>query len=278
MDILKEMRRLHALGWAIHWIRPNSKAPVDSGWTTGERKTIEALAKQYKVGMGVGVRLGKASKITGNRYLCNIDIDIKSSDSRHRKEALAALEKVYPGLRAKAPTVKTGYGLRLFCATKKPVASGKIAQSKDQIKVYMPTAPINRRQELAVKQGLLTQKELEKGYRARPAWELELMSEGRQVVLPPSIHPETKERYEWLSDYDLSPFAIPFIEVLNVENVGGRPSGSTMLNKFTPVEDVSLDRLPVFIRKMITDGEGVQDRSADCYKVSIAMLKDDYTV
>jgi len=34
-------------------------------------------------------------------------------------------------------------------------------------------------------------------YGARPAWQIELLSTGKNVVLPPSIHPDTSKPYIW---------------------------------------------------------------------------------
>ena len=42
----------------------------------------------------------------------------------------------------------------------------------------------------------LSSTEIEKGIRLRAAWEISLLSEGRQVVLPGSIHPDTGRLYK----------------------------------------------------------------------------------
>lgn len=87
--VLGEARRLHALGFAIIWLRPRSKIPVESGWTTGPRKAWEYLEKTYRAGMNVGVRLGTPSKING-KYLSVIDVDVKNPD--FEKEAVLIRE------------------------------------------------------------------------------------------------------------------------------------------------------------------------------------------
>ena len=61
----------------------------------------------------------------------------------------------------------------------------------------MPNEPINKKQLKAVDSGVLTREELDRGYRARPAWQVELMSKGKQVVLQPTVHVDTKKAYLW---------------------------------------------------------------------------------
>jgi len=277
MDILKEARALHSLGWGVHWIKPNSKAPVKAGWSGPERDPWDTVAKEYTKGYGLGVRLGESSKI-GDGYLANIDVDIKSSDIRHREEALAFLEKTFPGLIAQAPIVKTGYGLRLFVKTEKPLPSGKLGSSHEECVVLMPMAPINKRQEAAVKQGLITQKQLDDGYRIRPAWEVEFMSSGKQVVLPPSIHPETKRPYIW--ERGVNNRVIPAVHINGHLKAAGKSRGAQFLKDFDPVDftegDLAL-RLPHTTVGQIVHGIGVEDRSAALLGVSMVMIRHGFT-
>lgn len=270
MDILKEAQELYALGWAVHYIKPNSKAPVKAGWSGPERDSWEVFIKDYHEGYGLGVRLGEPSKISGG-YLANIDVDIKSSDARHREEALAFLESKFPHLLYEAPIVKTGYGLRLFVKTEKPLPSGKLGSSNERTVVYMPTAPINPQQLKACKEGFITQKQLDEGYRVRPAWELEFMSAGKQVVLPPSIHPETKKAYIWERGVKVG---IPAVHVNG--HLKAESKGATYLKDWTPVE-VDLDRLSLATVMQITNGVGVDDRSAALLGVSMAMVRKGFT-
>lgn len=279
MEILKEARRLYDLGFGVHWIRPGSKAPVKAGWSGGKRDNWETLQREYEVGMGLGVRLGAPSKLP-HGYLANIDIDIKSKDPRHIDEARAFVKKRFPDIIGKAPIVITGYGFRLFVVTKEPVKSQKLTSSNETTKVYLPTALVNRRQMAAVEEGQLTQDELERGYRMRPAWEVEFMSEGKQVVLPPSIHPELKRPYRWGDRQIAAVDDIPWAEVA--------PAGSDaseslktrhMLERtFKPLEVVELDgRLSQRMQDSIISGKDVIDRSAALYGATIAMLKAGFT-
>lgn len=276
--ILEEARRLYELGFAVHWIKPNSKAPVKPGWSSPVRDDWENVKKSFRPGFGLGVRLGESSNL-GDGFLANIDVDIKSSDPRHQKEALDFLESKFPGLRRKAPLVKSSYGLRLFVKTAKPLRSGKLFQSKEECVVFMPTSEINQRQQKAVEQGKLSAKKLQEGYRVRPAWEVEFMSVGKQVVLPPSIHPDTKKPYVWEEPVTACG-EIPTIELYGMERARepGRQVGSQTLSGFEPViVDLVSSKLSDRIVEMILSGEGVEDRSAACFSVTLAMLRAGFT-
>ncbi len=271
-DILKEARRLYDLGWAVHFIKPNSKAPVKAGWSGPKRDSIDELYESYQKGMGLGVRLGEASKLNDGGYLANIDIDIKSSDPRHKEEALKYVEAKFPELKGKAPIVLTGYGMRVFTKTAEPERSGKLKASGEETVVFMPTAEINKRQLMAVAEKKISQKQLDKGYRVRPAWEVEFMSMGKQVVLPPSIHPETKKPYLWVRPLDKG-------EIIRVGGISGlkqhtgRPSGVRIVQSFKPVPvDLISSTLSDHIVDMILEGEGISDRSSDCFSVCLAMV------
>lgn len=269
-EILAEAKRLYNLGWACHWIKPHSKAPVKSGWSGPVRDSWQDLKGSYQEGYGLGVRLGESSKI-GTSFLANIDVDIKSGEKRHQVEALEAVMSRFPELK-NAPLVKTGYGFRYFVATAKPMPSGKLASSPDMAKVLMPTAGVNRQQLRAVEEGKLTKGELDQGYRVRGAWEIEFMSSGKQVVLPPSVHPDTGKPYMWIRPVDA--VSLPLV-ALGSQGLGkgrGRPQGTRLIQGFTPVAvDLVSSPLSDRIVEMILTGAEVSDRSAALLSVALAM-------
>ncbi len=278
-EILAEAKRLYDLGAAVHWIKAHSKAPVKSGWSGDTRDDWDTVLREYRPEYGLGVRLGTASALADDTYLANIDVDIKSSDPRHRSEAIELLEREFPGVKATAPWVKTGYGYRFFIRTHEPVTSGKLGASAEECVVLMPTAEVNRRQQAAVAEGQLTAAQLKAGYRVRPAWELELMSAGKQVVLPPSVHPDTGKKYAWGRGFK-SADELPIIAAATarVTRPRGRPLGSTAMTGFKPVVvDLIGSVLTDRIVDMIIKGQGVSDRSAACFSVCIAMLKAKFT-
>lgn len=269
--ILKEAKRLHDLGWHVHWIRPGSKAPVKSGWQKGERESWEKLAKSFQPGMGLGVRMG--TKVAGG-YLANIDIDVKSADRKHFFEALEKLNSIYGHIHDVSPRVRTGYGERLFVLTPEPLQSGKLGASNEMVRVKMPTAPVTAQQKK-----LLTPTELAQGWRFRPAWELELMSEGRQVVLPPSVHPDTGKAYAWSKTAfgdDDGGAALPMLPEAAAGAVVKKEKSAAggAVPAVVEVDLIADERLPPEMVDMIVSGEGAgDDRSAACYRAAAAMVK-----
>lgn len=270
--MLKEAKRLYSLGFAVHWIKPNSKAPVKSGWSGPQRDSWETVKADYREGYGLGVRMGESSKLADGTYLANIDVDVKSGSHIDEAEALTLMKKLVKGIVPSTPIVKTGHGLRFFVRTKAPMVSRKLGASSEECVVLLPTAPVNRRQQLAMQEGKLTQKQLDQGYRVRPAWEVEFMSSGKQVVLPPSVHPETGKLYEWLRPV-VAIKDMPLIKAEPGLESPKAPSGTPVVG-FEP-EAVEMATLKVSdrIKEMLTEGTGVGDRSAACYSVAIAMLR-----
>lgn len=197
-NILKEAKRLHKLGIGIHWLRPGSKAPIDKGWTDSKTKTWSQLSTEYRDGFGLGIKLGRASKL-GDHYLAVIDVDVKSGKREHLKQATEVIRKQFPSVLKSAPRVRTGRGFHIYILTEQPVESRKLATSEEQTKVLMPNEPINGVQLKSVGT-LITEEELQEGWRVRPAWQVELMSTGKQVVAPPTIHPDTGREYRWEKD------------------------------------------------------------------------------
>ena len=81
-----KIKRLHKLGFAIHWLKPKSKVPLLSGLDARPRLSLPELKSFTDKGMNVGVRLGKVSKVA-DAYLAVIDVDVKSTENRHNLEA-----------------------------------------------------------------------------------------------------------------------------------------------------------------------------------------------
>jgi hypothetical protein len=270
-EILSEAERLYNLGWGVHWLKPNSKAPVKSGWSGPVRDEWEALREEFREGYGLGVRLGESSKLGEGSFLANIDVDIKSREKRHQREALEAVVSRFPELQS-APLVKTGYGYRYFVTTAKPLPSGKLAASPDLAKVLMPSADVNRQQLRAVEDGRLSRAELDQGYRLRGAWEVEFMSSGKQVVLPPSVHPDTGRPYAWVRPVNGEAPPLVVLGAHSLFKSKGRPVGSASGKGFTPVVvDLVSSPLSDRIVGMVLTGEGVSDRSAALFAVALAM-------
>lgn len=278
-EILKEAKRLHDLGFAIHWLHARSKRPVESGWTSGPRKTWAELQASYREGLNIGVRLGRASNI-GGKFLAVVDIDLKAQGANYGKEVEQALKDLELTTDRRLPQVLSGRGngsRHLYVLTDEPVAPTKVLTSPSMVKVSMPSAVRVSKRESEK----LSAKEISDGLRIRPAWEISLMGEGQQVVLPPSIHPDSGKAYSWSEGFDSK------AAYLN----GGlkklkAPPGAARVDKTTEVGSssyqgvdfkiVSVDidklKIPEKLKAMICDGAGITDRSAMLLPISRGLL------
>ena len=281
-EILSEARRLHGLGFAIHWLHPKQKRPVESGWTTGPRKSWEYLESNYKEGYNLGVRLGEPSKIDG-KYLAVVDVDVKSTDPKHRIEAIKCARKVLQNKICPAVSSGRGNGSRhYYCLTDTPFKTFNPDASEEMIKVHMPSKSPSKKELEA-----LTKGELEQGLRLSKAWEVSLYSDGRQVVLPPSIHPDTGNPYVWVRECN-NALSIPTIEIelptsnKKEKSTNGNdkllrkqnPAYSRILDQDFRCKRVELNWLPIDakIREGIIYGRDVIDRSGYLLPAARALL------
>lgn len=266
---LKEAKRLHDLGFAILWIKPKSKAPVESKWTTGPRKDWENLKKSYKPGFNLGVRLGTPS-IVGGKHLAVIDIDVKSTDPVHQTQAEKAVSELFPELPPSMVQVMSGRGngsSHIYIVTMAPAQPSKRKVSADKIKVLMPSAPISQNQ-----REILSEEDLNEGWRIRPAWEVAVMGEGQQVVLPPSTHPDSGRAYTWKVRVERP-------EDLHEVNVEHKQKGETRTSTedWKPEEyDLTFSSLPDDIIQLILYAD-CDDRSAAIFKVVLSMVSEGLT-
>ncbi len=262
--VLKEAKRLHDLGFAILWIKPKSKMPVENGWTKGPRKTWRELESTYHDGMNLGVRLGSPSVID-KKNLAVIDCDVKSTDEKHLKEMEEKLKELIGD--KKTPTVMSGRGngsRHIYFRTGRPIKPKKWAQSQEKVKVKMPSASPSK-SEL----NNLTESDLRAGMRIRPAWEISIMGEGQQTILPPSIHPDSNKAYLWGVWGSL-----PELEI------GQNASDQNDARVKDDLKLAEIDFMdPRFTKKsaeMILTGEGCEDRSAGLFIVAMDMLKSGF--
>jgi predicted P-loop ATPase len=262
----KEVRRLYDLGFAIHWLHAKSKRPIESKWTTGPRKSWAELEKSARAGMNVGVRLGEPSKVGGG-YLAVIDCDVKSSEEKHLEEMRVKLKELFPDARTfhRVDSGRGGGSCHFYFLTAEPVSPKRLAQSADKVKVRMPSSVPSRAESAE-----LSPEELATGIRLRAAWEISLMGDGQQVVLPPSIHPDTGRAYSWarpLEDAD----SLQLIEVAGMVKPKAEKTDSKGF-KAVAVDLIS-SRLPSAVVDQIMSGKGVEDRSAALLGVTNKMVK-----
>lgn len=239
--MIDKVQSLYHMGFAIHLLKPRSKQPLESGWTTGPRKTWEQIKKAYRPGMNVGVRLGEASKV-GDGYLACIDVDVK--DPAFNMEAHAHLAQIV-GDWSCFPRVSSGRGngsCHLYFLSREPFKMVEL--------------------------------------RKHPKWEIVAYSTGRQMVLPPSIHPDTKKPYRWDQGAEPKPeLKIPFIDVSSLapREKPDAPA-STSQGKFKPVPVLLFcTGLKTETVDAIIHGAGVSDRSAALLGVTNKMLKAGFT-
>jgi hypothetical protein len=191
--MLHEIEQFARAGFAIHWLHPKSKRPIGDKWSEAAVKTLEQLRKSYRDGNNVGVRLGKWSQV-GSDYLLVIDVDIRKAELA--AEAFAELQRLIPAYRD-YPSVVSGSGgasRHFYILTSRPFPSKQLAHSEKQSLVW------DEKQQKDVKKW---------------DWEIELFGTGKQVAMPPSIHPITGNPYTWERPFDLDDLDLglgPFLD------------------------------------------------------------------
>jgi hypothetical protein len=185
---------LSELGVAIHYLKENSKAPLENGWTTAVVNTPSELVKKYRANLNLGVRLGKPSRID-KRYLYCIDVDIRYEHAA--EEAMVKLRSMIPEYDTLPSVVSgsSGASRHYYFLTTIPLVSKKIAHSAEQIKG---------------EDGKLHWK-----------WEIEFFGTGKQTVLPPSVHPVTKKCYVWERRFNFKLMDLGFYPEIPADRVQG---------------------------------------------------------
>lgn len=168
--MLDQVEILVSAGAAVHLLQERSKRPVREQWSTAPVATMADLRREWRPGMNVGLRPGEFSRVDG-RYIHLIDLDIR--DSKCAAAASAALKALLPTDFNPISVISGSGGLsrHLYFLTDEPLRSKKLAFSPE--------------------------KWADANGKMRSAWEIELYGTGKQVVLPPSIHPETGKPYRW---------------------------------------------------------------------------------
>jgi hypothetical protein len=176
--MIEEVKPLVEAGFAVHLLRPKSKIPANDGWSEAPVYTFDQLRKLYRKGQNLGIRLGKPSKIEG-LYLHAIDLDIRVPEAK--SEALDRLDELISGVDLKElPRVQSGSGgasRHFYFLTEDAFRSKKLAHSEHKF--------------------------IGDDGKEHREWEIELFGTGKQVVLPPSNHPDTGKAYRWALEPDL---------------------------------------------------------------------------
>lgn len=191
-------------GFALHWLHKAKKRPIGEDWSTRPVASLESLRRRHAPGNNLGVRLGEVSKLACGFYLHVCDIDIRSPE--HAAAALLKLHQLLPELDVKTfPVVKSGSGgesRHVYFITDKPFASKKFARSEGFKMVW--------------------DEEKQREVKKRD-WELEIFGTGKQVAMPPSIHPDTGLPYQWVRPFDFALLDLglgPIVPSTAIERVG----------------------------------------------------------
>jgi len=275
--MLNHLEWYYKLGFSLHWLKPKSKAPLAARWSTGSKQKLETLVAAYKPGYNLGVRLGAMSEFPDGTFLAALDCDVKSEDEKHLNEMHEALDKIIPGggsmSSPERAAVLSGRGNgsgHIYIRTRREFKGRMLACSSDKVRVMMPSTPPSGND-----RKYLTAVEIDAGYRWRSAWEIVAMSAGRQIVLPPSIHPDSNEPYQWAGFLPHVTEDFPLFE--KVEDLEQAPSVKTTIDPGSDIpETVSLDKLDTATQTMIMTGEGVVDRSAALLSVACKMYHAGY--
>ncbi|RWP29504.1 VapE domain-containing protein [Mesorhizobium sp.] len=204
-SVFDSVRPLIEAGASLHWLVPFEKRPIATDWSKAPVQTEASLRANYRNDANIGIRLGEPSKTEGG-YLHVFDLDIRKPELA--AEAWAMVESLWPGARS-LPSVISGSGgesRHLYFLADQPLRKKTLAQSTGFEKSWD-----ERQQKFVVKRD----------------WMIDLFGTGVQVVLPPSIHPDTKLPYRWERplDLDLISFGIgPIIPAEAIEKWGVQSS------------------------------------------------------
>ncbi len=178
--VLNAIEPLRAAGFALLWLHPRSKRPIGDGWSSAPVASLDDLRRTHASGNNVGVRLGEPSELDCGYWLHVFDLDIRVAEQS--AEAWDHLRELLPDVNLDSlPCVQSGSGgesRHLHFLTDKPFFGKKLATSGEK-------------------------------YRGADGkwhftWEIELFGTGKQVALPPSIHPDTGKPYLWLRPFDFT--------------------------------------------------------------------------
>ncbi len=201
--MLRHVKHLVEAGFAIHRLRPKSKAPLADNWPEAPVATWEDLRRTYREGENLGVRLGKWSRVDGY-YLYVADLDIRDADKA--EEALAKLIELFPTWED-MPVVLSGSGgdsRHYYFYSDKEFTSSKLAHSETKF--------------------------VGRDGKKHWSWEIEFFGTGKQVAMPPSIHPDTGLPYRWLKQFDFTEVALgvgPFVDSNDIEHMLNIPGTLT---------------------------------------------------
>lgn len=249
---------LSEIGFGLHWLKPASKKPVKNLWSTAENISWPELIQDYQAGFNLGCRAGEYSRFSDNTCLVVFDVDLKGG-SHFLEEALSKLKSILNSDIAHFPFVISPRGRHYYarCALEYLPKNMKLAESQE-----VCTIEIN---------GALQQ---------RQSWQIELMGTGRQVVLPPSLHPDTQTCYQlgeqWICAFEDIPL-LSNATLSRVSSFGNTSSKQIKPKNFLPLslENIEINKLPISeeLKTLISLGAPKGERSEGLFKATVALKK-----
>lgn len=228
---LAAIRPLREAGFAVHWLKPRSKAPAGGeGWSEAPVASIEQLLASHRPGYNAGLRTGEPSRLDSGDYVHVFDLDIRIPDLAD--EAWEAFRALLPDVDLDSlPSVRSGSG------------------GESRHRYFVTDRPFYGKK-LAVSEG----KHRDAAGKWHYDWEIDLFGTGRQVAIPPSIHPDTGLPYVWEREFDFDDLAFgggPFIPSSVIESLGVAETSEFECERRAPLDfkpgqlEGDLDVLPV---------------------------------
>ncbi len=238
-------------GVALVLLRASSKRPVVSEWTTLPRMSEADLRRRMQPDMNIGIRLGEPSEIGRRRWVYGIDLDIRAADEAD--EAWRALLDVFPDAEAwpRAISGSGGASRHLYLQSDALFRKINIARATRTIEVRTADGP-----------------------REKPEWEVDLYGTGAQMVLPPSIHPDTGKRYRWFDDREPQRWVdeLPFVRQTRLAPLFERKTNKRDRRDY-PVEPIDVLEEILDTRAYENDGDGLH---YDDWRDVIFAVKQEY--
>lgn len=237
-------------GLSVHLLKPLEKRPINNGWSKAPFLKEVELYEEFKTcpDANIGVRLGECSKI-GSRYLYVLDLDISSDKPEKIKEAYDKLKAIYKDY-DKLPMVKSASknSRHFYFLSKVLLKTKKLGHSVDKV-----TVPINGEDKV------------------KNAWEIDLCSTGKQVVIPPSKF--NGNTYQWdrdLLEYlnDDSKKALMIIDDMSLISLDFENDPQSIKAETTEIKAYKISEIKRYLDKLPPE---FHDNYDDWLKVGMAL-------
>lgn len=160
----------------VHPLIAGTKQPIDKRWSTAPVLTTDEVEKQashwVQKGYGLGIRPGYSLNDSGMLLVVDVDIHNAALTEVEHTELSEQLNAL--GLDPKQPTVITGRG-------------------NGSCHYYISVSDSSLVEELGAATTICTSQYNDPS--GKPCWIIEVLGKGKQVVAPPSIHPDTSKPY-----------------------------------------------------------------------------------